>query len=198
MTYLHEHIFKNNFRFHQDRGREVPLSSQSRFRGSEAPWFPSTQIEVEKPFGHRNSRLRQKSLSIALSSDVEKPLGYLPSKSRYRNPLVATIQVPRQRSPLVTFHSDRGREVLWSSQFKIKIKKPLNRPMFRGKEFHWIPSIQIEVEKPLDRPPQIQTKIEKPLGQPRFQDSLQVYQLSIRSRIHNFHFSRQQDFNSMF
>ena len=46
---------------------------------------------------------------------------------------------------MVTFHSDRGKEALWSSQFKIEIEKPINRPGFRGRGALWLPSI----EKPI-------------------------------------------------
>ena len=53
--------------FHSDQGREAPQS-------------PPFKIEIKK-------------LSITPGSEVEKPLSYLPFKSR-------------QRSPLVTFHSD--------------------------------------------------------------------------------------------
>ena len=59
----------------------MPLG-RHRFQGKEAPWLPSIKIEVEKPFGQYNSRLRQKSLSINLGFEVEKPLGYHPLKSR--------------------------------------------------------------------------------------------------------------------
>jgi len=57
----------------------------------------------------------------------------------------------KQQNDKAKLHSDQGKEAPWSSQFKIEIEKPLNRPRFRGRETPWLPPIQIKVEKPLDR-----------------------------------------------
>ena len=72
MEQQNTHHLKSNSKFWSFVGK-IP-----RFRGREAPWLPSIQIEVKKPFGRRNSILRYRTLSIAPSFEVEKPLGYLP------------------------------------------------------------------------------------------------------------------------
>ena len=79
--------------FHLGRGREAPWSPKIpdldkeaswllRFQCKEALWLPFIKIEVEKPLGQYNSKLRQKSLLINPGFEVEKPLGYHPLKSR--------------------------------------------------------------------------------------------------------------------
>ena len=67
-------------------------------------------------------------------------------------PLVATTPVPRLKSPLVTFHQDRGWKAPWSPQLR-----------FQGWKAPWLPFVKIEVEKPLGYRCS-SFKIEKPLG----------------------------------
>ena len=59
---------------------------------------------------------------------------------------ISDFQVPRQRSPLVTFHQDQGREAPWLHSIKIEVEKLLgsHNSRLRQRSLPIIPCFEVE------------------------------------------------------